>query len=557
MKKNSKYIVLTAAIALCAGSSLPFLAGSSTLNPERDSVKSEVPYCVTSPSVPDKITFAGQAIDLLRYDHRERMDRELMSFTYMHSTTMLMVKRANRYFPVIEPILKANGLPDDFKYLAVIESNLNPLAKSPAGAAGLWQFMPATGREFGLEVNSNIDERYHIEKETKAACKYLKDAYQKYGNWLCVAAAYNAGQGRISTQLQKQMVDQAVDLWLVEETSRYMFRLLAAKAVISNPQQYGFLLKREHLYPPIPYTEVTVTTGIGNLAQFAKDKGITYAQLKDANPWLRDTSLMNKSGRTYILKYRHKPECITTPRKQCPTIRIGSSINKKEREDTMMMLNFDFVLRLLVAGILGAIIGLDREYRAKEAGYRTHFLVSLGSALIMIVSQYGFQEIIKESSVTLDPSRVAAQVVSGIGFIGAGTIIFQKQIVRGLTTAAGIWATAGIGLAVGAGMYTISIAATLLTLAGLELLSLIFKSIGMKSSVITFSTSSKEILPQVSRRFNSKDYLVVSYNLDRQVQGEYTNYQVTMVIKSKKSYDEGYLLQLMQEFPEVTVEKIE
>ena len=284
MKKNSKYIVLTAAIALCAGSSLPFLAGSSTLNPERDSVKSEVPYCVTSPSVPDKITFAGQAIDLLRYDHRERMDRELMSFTYMHSTTMLMVKRANRYFPVIEPILKANGLPDDFKYLAVIESNLNPLAKSPAGAAGLWQFMPATGREFGLEVNSNIDERYHIEKETKAACKYLKDAYQKYGNWLCVAAAYNAGQGRISTQLQKQMVDQAVDLWLVEETSRYMFRLLAAKAVISNPQQYGFLLKREHLYPPIPYTEVTVTTGIGNLAQFAKDKGITYAQLKDANP---------------------------------------------------------------------------------------------------------------------------------------------------------------------------------------------------------------------------------------------------------------------------------
>ena len=247
MKKNSKYIVLTAAIALCAGSSLPFLAGSSTLNPERDSVKSEVPYCVTSPSVPDKITFAGQAIDLLRYDHRERMDRE-----------------------------------------------------------------------FGLEVNSNIDERYHIEKETKAACKYLKDAYQKYGNWLCVAAAYNAGQGRISTQLQKQMVDQAVDLWLVEETSRYMFRLLAAKAVISNPQQYGFLLKREHLYPPIPYTEVTVTTGIGNLAQFAKDKGITYAQLKDANPWLRDTSLMNKSGRTYILKIPTQAGMHYNPKKTVP-----------------------------------------------------------------------------------------------------------------------------------------------------------------------------------------------------------------------------------------------
>lgn len=318
MKRNSKYIVITATVALSMGATLPFLLGNSVLNPEQQSVKSEVPYCVTSPTVPDKITFAGQNIDLQRYDHRERMDRELMSFTYMHSTTMLTVKRANRYFPIIEPILKANGLPDDFKYLAVIESNLNPLAKSPAGAAGLWQFMPATGRDFGLEVNNNIDERYHVEKETKAACKYLKEAYKKYGNWLCVAAAYNAGQARISTQLQKQMASQAVDLWLVEETSRYMFRLLAAKAVISNPQRYGFLLKREHLYPPIPYTEVTVTTGIDNLAQFAKDKEITYAQLKDANPWLRDASLMNKSGRTYVLKIPTKAGMYYDPKKTVP-----------------------------------------------------------------------------------------------------------------------------------------------------------------------------------------------------------------------------------------------
>ena len=182
-----------------------------------------------------------------------------------------------------------------------------------------------------------------------------------------------------------------------------------------------------------------------------------------------------------------------------------------------MMLNFDFVLRLLVAGILGAIIGLDREYRAKEAGYRTHFLVSLGSALIMIVSQYGFQEIIKENSVTLDPSRVAAQVVSGIGFIGAGTIILQKQIVRGLTTAAGIWATAGIGLAVGAGMYTIGIATTVLTLIGLELLSYIFKSVGMKSSMISFSTNNKDTLKQIAERFNSKDYMIVSYEMETQI----------------------------------------
>lgn len=203
MKKNSIHILIVTSVALCASATLPFLFGHSTIDPEQQSVKSEVPYCVTSPSVPDKITFAGQEIDLTRYDHRERMDREQMSFTYMHSTTMLTVKRANRFFPIIEPILKENGVPDDFKYLAVIESNLNTLARSPAGAAGMWQFMQTTGREFGLEVNPNIDERYHVEKATRAACQYLKDAYQRYGNWLCVAAAYNGGQGRISSELKK------------------------------------------------------------------------------------------------------------------------------------------------------------------------------------------------------------------------------------------------------------------------------------------------------------------------------------------------------------------
>lgn len=318
MKKSSIHILIVTSVALCAGATLPFLFGHSTIDPEQQSVKSEVPYCVTSPSVPDKITFAGQEIDLTRYDHRERMDREQMSFTYMHSTTMLTIKRANRFFPIIEPILKENGVPDDFKYLAVIESNLNTLARSPAGAAGMWQFMQTTGREFGLEVNPNIDERYHVEKATRAACKYLKDAYQRYGNWLCVAAAYNGGQGRISSELKKQLVDQAVDLWLVEETSRYMFRLLAAKAVISNPQRYGFLLKREHLYPVIPHTEVNVTTSIDNLAQFAKSKGITYAQLKDANPWLRDSSLQNKSGRTYVLKIPTQAGMHYDPKKTGP-----------------------------------------------------------------------------------------------------------------------------------------------------------------------------------------------------------------------------------------------
>ncbi len=301
-KNHLKYTALTAVVALCAGSVLPFLVGSDKFHPERDSVKSQTLSYTVPLHVPESVSFADETIDLDRYDLRERLDRELMAFTYMHSSTLLTIKRANRYFPIIEPILREEGMPDDLKYLAVIESSLNPQARSRAGAAGMWQFMKTTGREYGLEVNDNIDERYHIEKSTRAACHYLKEAYEKYGSWLCVAASYNAGQGRITQQLARQGAGRAVDLWLVEETARYMFRLLAAKTVLSNPQQYGFLLKREHLYPPIPYTTDTVTTGIEDLAAYAKGKGISYAQLKDANLWLRDTFLQNRSGRTYVLK---------------------------------------------------------------------------------------------------------------------------------------------------------------------------------------------------------------------------------------------------------------
>ena len=281
MKKFTKInYILTFILVFCIGATLPILIGSSHVD-EQHSAKSEVPYCVTSPTVPEQVTFDGETIDLRRYDRRERMDREMMAFTYMHSTTMLLIKRANRYFPIIEPILKANGIPDDFKYLMVIESN---------------------GREFGLEVNENVDERYHIEKATVAACKYFKQAYAKYGDWMAVSAAYNAGQGRISSQLDQQLASHAMDLWLVEETSRYMFRLLAVKEIFKNPQRYGFLLKKEHLYPPIPYKEITVTTPIANLSDFAKQQGITYAQLRDANPWLREQSLKNRTGKTYVLQ---------------------------------------------------------------------------------------------------------------------------------------------------------------------------------------------------------------------------------------------------------------
>ena len=178
--------------------------------------------------------------------------------------------------------------------------------------------MPATGREFGLEVNGNIDERYNVEKATVTACKYFKQAYEKYGDWMAVSAAYNAGQGRITAQLDKQLADHAMDLWLVEETSRYMFRLLAAKEIFNNPQRFGFLLKREHLNPPIPYKKVTITTAIENLDEYAKQNGITYAQLRDANPWLREHSLKNKTRRTYVLHIPTREGMNYNPKKTIP-----------------------------------------------------------------------------------------------------------------------------------------------------------------------------------------------------------------------------------------------
>lgn len=224
-----------------------------------------------------------------------------------------------------------------------------------------------------------------------------------------------------------------------------------------------------------------------------------------------------------------------------------------------MDMTWEFIWRLFLAGVMGTIIGLDREYRAKEAGYRTHFLVSLGSALLMIVSQYGFMEVLHVEGVNirLDPSRIAAQVVTGIGFIGAGTIIFQKQIVRGLTTAAGIWATSGIGMTIGTGMYWLGISATILTLIGLEALSYLFKSIGMKSLMVEFSTDNKETLNRMATRFNSRDYNIVSYQLQEKVVAEKPVYYVTMVIKSKKNNDEGMLLTLLQEFQDITVHRLE
>ena len=214
---------------------------------------------------------------------------------------------------------------------------------------------------------------------------------------------------------------------------------------------------------------------------------------------------------------------------------------------------YEYLLRLLVAGLLGAAVGLEREYRAKEAGYRTHFLVCLGSALMMIVSKYGFDDHLVEGTIRLDPSRIAAQVVTGIGFIGAGTIIFQKQIVRGLTTAAGIWATAGIGLAVGAGMYFMSITCTILVLIGLEVFRRIFKGIGARSVLVEFTVSDKAILNKLADYLSTDNYRVISYEMSETPKG----YTVTEVIKLKKDIDEGELFKQLQGFKDVTVHRLE
>lgn len=255
------------------------------------------------PAVPKMMIFAGDTIRFDRADLRERMDRELIAFSYMHTNSNLVIKRANRLFPIIEPILKENGIPDDLKYLMVIESNLDPNALSSAGAAGLWQFMQATGRSYGLEVNANIDERYNIRKSTVAACKYMAEAYEKYGNWMTVAASYNAGQNGISRRLENQHQTNALDLWLVEETSRYMFRLMAVKMLFENPRRFGFSFTVEDLYPYIPpKREVVVTDPVEDLVKFAEDNGVTYAQLKRANLWLRESKLNNSSHRTYIIE---------------------------------------------------------------------------------------------------------------------------------------------------------------------------------------------------------------------------------------------------------------
>ncbi len=263
-------------------------------------------YKIFALNLPIELDFANENVPLKLIDVKEKMDRELLVNTYWQSQTLLLLKRSNRYFPVIKKILKEEEVPEDFKFLALMESGLTNVV-SPAGATGFWQLMKDAAKERELEVNSIIDERYHLEKSTRAACAYLKEAKEKFGSWTLAAASYNMGMTGLSNQLERQKATNYYDLVLNEETSRYIFRILAAKLILSNPKDYGFIYRDEDLYGPLRFKEFEVDTTINNLADFAFENGINYKTLKYLNPWLRDGYLPNSSGKNYIIQIPTEP----------------------------------------------------------------------------------------------------------------------------------------------------------------------------------------------------------------------------------------------------------
>ncbi|MCK4922008.1 MAG: lytic transglycosylase domain-containing protein [Bacteroidales bacterium] len=284
-----------------------------TLNPLRSVSKDEdrpltepkKSYAIFPVEIPEAIEFAGEKVPVDQIDISEALDREILVNTYWQSQTLLFLKRANRYFPTIEKILKKYNIPDDFKYLAVAESGLMNVV-SPAHAVGFWQLLKGTAMEYGLEVNSEVDERYHLEKSTEAACKYILDSYKKYNSWTLAAASYNAGRRGVDRQIARQLDSDYFDLLFTEETSRYLFRILAIKLIISSPGDYGFYIGKNDLYHEIPSFEVTIDGKVDKLAEFAKRYHITYKTLKRMNPWLRESSLSNPKNKSYFVKIPRK-----------------------------------------------------------------------------------------------------------------------------------------------------------------------------------------------------------------------------------------------------------
>jgi hypothetical protein len=298
MKNSIKILGILAIILL--SSLLIFSVNKQGTNYNEEKNTSDT-YQIRALKMPKNLNFAGEKVPIHEEDIRERMDRELLVNTYWQSNGLILIKRANKYFPIIEPILKKNGIPDDFKYLAVIESGLDNVT-SPAGARGFWQIMEATAKESGLEVNANVDERYHLEKATQAACDYLNKAKARFGNWTSAAASYNAGMYGISKRLESQMVDSYYDLLLADETERYILRIVALKEILSNPSDYGFIYENEDLYHLEKTKTIKVDTIINDIALFSKNLGINYKIMKIHNPWLRENKLNNTSRKMYEIK---------------------------------------------------------------------------------------------------------------------------------------------------------------------------------------------------------------------------------------------------------------
>ena len=298
MKQNFRTIGISVAVLAIAGLSY---FGTQPNDPEESfEERFTQDYNIYALKLPKGINFAGEPLPKGDNDVLERLDRELHVNTYWQSNSLLMFKRANKFFPIIEPILKRNNIPEDFKYLAITESALQQVV-SPAGATGFWQIMKATGKELGLEINAEVDERYHIEKSTEAACEYLKEAYDRFGSWTLVAASYNMGMSGLDRALREQKVKNYYDLLLNSETSRYVFRIHALKEIMENPAKYGFNFTKEDLYSFEPTQKLKITQPIEDLAVFAKHLGINYKILKRLNPWLRDDKLSLRYNQSYTI----------------------------------------------------------------------------------------------------------------------------------------------------------------------------------------------------------------------------------------------------------------
>ena len=296
-------IVLTLSFFLLLGSNGKPLPTENTQN------RIDTIYVIATPDesilqriysvpLPENVTFCGKEVPIHLFYVQEALERELITNCYMHGTTQQIIKRANRYFPVIEPILKKNNVPNDMKYLAVAESGLRN-AVSPSKAEGFWQFLKDTGKEYKLEINDDIDERYHLEKATQAACDYLNKSYHNYKDWALVAAAYNAGNGRVNSTIDAQKTKNYYDMVFNQETARYVYRIIALKYIMENPIQYGFYIKKSELYPVIPTETLAIDTTVISLVDFAIEQEVPYIVLKELNPWLRSSTLPNKSGKKY------------------------------------------------------------------------------------------------------------------------------------------------------------------------------------------------------------------------------------------------------------------